>query len=99
MRCRLRTQIVNDMIVKTRSSARLGEGKSTRERYFIVPFAYENKGNDPEFSHSFLSVIRILADSGSGTPADARFPLSALNIKRPPKFEAFTISWLPHDFY
>ena len=33
-----------------------------RDRYFIIPFAYENDGNDPEFSHSFISVIRVFAD-------------------------------------
>src|SRR5678815_4769637 len=49
--------------IKARIAARLGEGKNLRDRYFIIPFAYENKGNDPSFSHSFLSVIRVFADN------------------------------------
>src|SRR5215813_4387810 len=57
----LYTQIVNR--IKAKVSARLGEGRSTRDRYFIIPFAYQNRDNDPEFSHSFLSVIRVFADN------------------------------------
>ena len=57
----LYTQIVNR--IKAKVSARLGEGTNTRDRYFIIPFAYEDKGNHPEFSHSFISVIRVLADN------------------------------------
>jgi hypothetical protein len=53
-------QIVNR--IKAKISNRLGEGRNTRDRYFIIPFAYENDGNDPEFSHSFMSVIRVFAD-------------------------------------
>src|SRR5262245_10385536 len=48
--------------IKARVSARLGEGTNTHDRYFIIPYAYQNKGNDPAFSHSFLSVIRVYAD-------------------------------------
>jgi hypothetical protein len=73
---------------------RLGEGKNTRERYFIIPFAYENKGNDPEFSHSFMSVIRVFAD---GKEARVTAGLKKQTFKNR-NFEAFTISWLPHDF-
>jgi hypothetical protein len=85
-------QIVNR--IKARVAARLGEGKNTRDRYFIVPFAYQNKGNSPEFSHSFISVIRVLADR-----KQPRFT-SGLRRGRYQNrdFEAFTISWLPHDF-
>ena len=53
-------QIVNR--IKAKVAARLGEGENKQDRYFIVPFAYQNKGNSPAFSHSFISVIRVLAD-------------------------------------
>jgi hypothetical protein len=80
--------------IKARILARLGEGRNTRDRYFIIPFAHENKGNDAEFSHSFITVIRVLSD--------ARQPkLTPGIVKRSYKdrnFEAFTISWLP-DYY
>jgi hypothetical protein len=56
----LQEQITNH--IKDKVMARLGEGRNTHDRYFIIPFAYENDGNDPEYSHSFLSVIRVLAD-------------------------------------
>ncbi|MES2924025.1 MAG: hypothetical protein V4819_20905 [Verrucomicrobiota bacterium] len=80
--------------IKDKITARLGEGKNTRDRYFIIPFAYENKGNDPELSHSFMSVIRVLPD-------DKQTKLVKGIAKRTYKnreFQAFTISWLPHDF-
>jgi hypothetical protein len=57
----LYTQIVDR--IKAKVSARLGEGSNTRERYFIIPFAYEDRGNHPEFSHSFICVIRVLAEN------------------------------------
>jgi len=85
-------QIVNR--IKVKILARLGEGKNTRDRYFIIPFAYENKGNDPEFSHSFMTVIRVLAD-------DKQPKLTPGIVHRTYKdreFQGFTISWLPHDF-
>jgi hypothetical protein len=85
-------QIVNR--IKTHVSERLGEGKNTRDRYFIIPFAYENRENDPEFSHSFLSVIRVFADN-----KQPRFTGGLRTGKvRNREFEAFTISWLPNDF-
>ena len=34
-------QIVNR--IKAKAAARLGEGVNTQDRYFIVPFAYQNK--------------------------------------------------------
>ena len=88
----LYTQIVNR--IKAKVSARLGEGTNTRDRYFIVPFAYEDKGHHPEFSHSFISVIRVFADNKQPklTPG-----LKTRTYKNR-EFEAFTISWLPRDF-
>jgi hypothetical protein len=88
----LHEQIVNH--VKEKISARLGEGPNLRDRYFIIPFAYENRGNDPEYSHSFMSVIRVFADD--------KQPRLTQGLKlrkyKNREFEAFTISWLPHDF-
>jgi hypothetical protein len=80
--------------IKAKILARLGAGKNTHDRYFIIPFAYQNRGNKPEFSHSFITVIRVLAD-------DKQPKLTAGLKKREYKnreFEAFNISWLPHDF-
>src|SRR5882724_4242704 len=42
-------QIVNR--IKAKVAARLGEGVNTQDRYFIVPFAYQDKWNNPEFAH------------------------------------------------
>ncbi|MEP6671506.1 MAG: hypothetical protein ABJF10_20255 [Chthoniobacter sp.] len=85
-------QIVNH--IKAKVLARLGEGKNTYDRFFIIPFAYEDKTNDPGLSHSFMTVIRVVADD--------RQPQSVSGLKlrkyRNRNFEAFTISWLPHDF-
>jgi hypothetical protein len=85
-------QIANH--IKEKVSARLGEGPNLRDRYFIIPFAYENRGNDPEYSHSFMSVIRVFADDKQPTLT------RGLKLRRYKnrEFEAFTISWLPHDF-
>jgi hypothetical protein len=85
-------QIVNH--IKAKILARLGEGKNTRDRYFIIPFAYENRGNKPEFSHSFISVVHVFSD-------DKQPKVTAGLTKREYKdrqFEVFNISWLPHDF-
>src|SRR5262249_20189432 len=54
--------------IKAKVMARLGEGKNTQDRYFIIPYAYQNKGNDPAFSHSFISVIRVYADGTAPKP-------------------------------
>ena len=88
----LYTQIVDR--IKAKISARLGEGPNTRDRYFIIPFAYQNEGNDPEFSHSFITVIRVLADNNQPklTPG-----LKTRRYKNW-EFEAYNISWLPRDF-
>ena len=80
--------------IKVKILTRLGEGKNTRDRYFIIPFAYENKGNDPAYSHSFMTVIRVLPDN-------KQVKLVKGIQKRTYKdreFQAFTISWLPADF-
>jgi hypothetical protein len=88
----LQVQMVNR--IKAKITARLGPGENRRDRYFIIPFAYQNKGNSPNFSHSFISVIRVLADQ--------RQPKYTAGLKRGShgnrNFEAFTISWLPRDF-
>src|SRR4029450_11213782 len=88
----LYTQIVDR--IQAQGPARLGEGSNTRERYFIIPFAYEDRGNHPEFSHSFISVIRVLADNKQPKLT----PGLKLRRYKNREFEAFTISWLPHDF-
>jgi hypothetical protein len=85
-------QIVNR--IKAKVAARLGEGENTRDRYFIIPFAYQNKRNNPQFSHSFISVIRVLAD---GKQPSLRSGFRRGRFKNR-DFEAFTISWLPRDF-
>jgi hypothetical protein len=80
--------------IKAKVAARLGEGTNTHDRYFIIPYAYQNKGNDPAFSHSFISVIRVYAD---GTAPNPTWGLKQGEF-RGRDFEAFTISWLPADF-
>ena len=85
-------QIVNR--IKAKGAPRLAEGKNTRDRYFIVPFAYQRRWNNPEFSHSFISVIHLL-------PAGKKLGLRPGFRRGKFKgrdFEAFTISWVPHDF-
>lgn len=88
----LYTQIVDR--IKTKIAARLGEGTLTRERYFIIPFAYQDRGNHPEFSHSFISVIRVFPDNKQPKLT----PGLATRKYKNREFEAFTISWLPRDF-
>jgi hypothetical protein len=85
-------QITNH--IKAKVQARLGDGKNTHDRYFIIPFAYQNKGNSPAFSHSFMAVIRVLADDKQTSLTPGLQKRSYQNRN----FEAFTISWLPHDF-
>src|SRR4030081_3355574 len=85
-------QIVNR--IKAKVAARLGEGKNTRDRYFIVAFAYQDRWIKPQLSHSFISVIRVLAD---GKQLSLRSGFRRGRYKNR-NFEAFTISWLPHDF-
>ncbi len=80
--------------IKAKVAAKLGDDKLKHDRYFIIPFAYENKGNDPEYSHSFMSVIRVFAHDSRPTITEG------LRLRRYKnwEFEAFTISWLPNDF-
>jgi hypothetical protein len=85
-------QIVNR--IKAKGAPRLRKGKYSRDRYFIVPFAYQNRWNNPQFSHSFISVIHLLPESKKLGP---RSGLGRGRFKGR-DFEAFTISWLPHDF-
>jgi hypothetical protein len=87
----LSQQIVNR--IKAKVAARLGEGVK-QDRYFIVPFAYQDKWNNPEFAHSFISVIRVLVD-GKQPSLTSGFRRGRFKNR---DFEAFTISWLPHDF-
>ena len=88
----LYTQIVDR--IKDRVSARLGEGENTAERYFIIPFAYQDRGNHPEHSHSFISVIRVFADNKQAKLTPGLPTRTYMNRQ----FEALTISWLPADF-
>src|SRR5258708_38100034 len=85
-------QIVNR--IKAKVAARLGKGVNTQNRYFIVPFAYQNKRNNPEFAHSFISAIRVLVD-GKQPSFTSGFRRGRFKNR---DFEAFTISWVPHDF-
>ena len=85
-------QIVNH--IKAKVAGRLGEGRNKQDRYFMVPFAYQNRWNNPKFSHSFISVIRVLADGKQPSLTSGYRPGRYKNRN----FEAFTISWLPHDF-
>ena len=80
--------------IKAKIAPRLGKSPLKRDRYFIIPFAYQDKGNHPEFSHSFVSVIRVFATNKEPklTPG-----LPTRKYKGW-EFEAFTISWLPADF-
>jgi hypothetical protein len=85
-------QVVNR--IKAKVEARLGEGKNTVDRYFIVPFAYQDRGNRPARAHSFISVIRVFADNKQ----PHFIPGLREGQFRDREFEAFTISWMPADF-
>jgi hypothetical protein len=88
----LYTQIVNR--IKANIAPRLGTAPLTKERYFMIPFAYQDDGNHPEKSHSFISVIRVFADDKQ--PKETPGLVQGKYKNR--EFEAFTISWLPADF-
>src|SRR5438132_8696000 len=88
----LYTQIVDT--IKAKIAPRLGEGTLTRERYLIIPFAYQDRENHPEFSHSFITVIRVFADNKQPNLTRGL----AMRKYKNREFEAFTISWLPRDF-
>ena len=80
--------------IKANIAPRLGEGELTSERFFIIPFAYQDDGNHPEKSHSFISVVRVFADNKQ--PKETAGLVQGKYKNR--EFEAFTISWLPADF-
>jgi hypothetical protein len=73
---------------------RLGKGRLQKERYFMIPFAYQDKENNPEMSHSFITVIRVFATDKT-TETTPELPTREYKDW---EFEAFTISWLPADF-
>jgi len=80
--------------IKADIAPRLGDKPLIHDRYFIVPFAYQNRANDPEFSHSFISVIKVFAANGQ-----KKFtPGLRTGTYKNWDFEAYTISWLPYDF-
>jgi hypothetical protein len=89
----LYTQIVDR--IKAKIAPRLGDGPLTHERYFIIPFAYQDRGNHPQFSHSFISVIRVFASNNKQRKLTPGLPTRKYKNW---EFEAFTISWLPRDF-
>jgi hypothetical protein len=80
--------------IKAKVAARLGQSPNTEERYFFVPFAYQDQGNNPESAHSFLSVMRV-PGRGKQPSLTPGFRRGRFAIR---DFETFTISWLPHDF-
>ncbi len=85
-------QIVNR--IKDKVTARLGDGVNTKDRYFIVPFAFQDRSIKPQLSHSFISVIRVFGD-GKQPSLTSGFRHGRYKNR---DFEAFTISWVPHDF-
>jgi hypothetical protein len=89
----LYTQIVDR--IKAKIAPRLGDGPLTHERYFIIPFAYQDRGNHPEFSHSFIAVIRAFAGNNKQRKLTPGLPTRKYKNW---EFEAFNISWLPRDF-
>jgi hypothetical protein len=80
--------------IREKVSARLGGEKLKHDRYFIIPFAYEDKTNDPRLSHSFMTVIRVF---GERSPTKVTQGTRVGKYKKW-SFEAFNISWLPSDF-
>lgn len=80
--------------IQDKIQARLGDAMSRRDRYFIIPFAYQNRGNDPHYSHSFMTVIRVFADKRPPVRTSGLTEGKRANRR----FEAFTISWVPSDF-
>jgi hypothetical protein len=85
-------QIVNR--IRAKVSGRLQGARLTQDRFFIIPFAYENDGNDPELSHSFMTVIRVFAEGKRPRP-NSEFKTGTYKGWN---FEAYNISWLPADF-
>jgi hypothetical protein len=79
--------------IRAKIAPRLGKVLK-EERYFMIPFAYEDKGNHPEMSHSFITVIRVFATDKTKNLT----PELPTREYKDWEFEAFTISWLPADF-
>ena len=80
--------------IQQKVAARIGNATHKEDRYFIVPFAYEDEDNKPQLSHSFMTVIRVFGQ-GRGPSRSSVFRTGKYKQW---SFEAFTISWLPHDF-
>src|SRR6516165_8879410 len=80
--------------IKAKIAPRLGKGPLNHDRYFIIPFAYQDKGNHPEHSHSFITVIRVFAEN----KAPKLTPGLRTRTYKGWEFEAYNISWLPSDF-
>ena len=80
--------------IKAKIAPRLGKGPLNHERYFIIPFAYQDKGNHPEYSHSFITVIRVFAENKEPKVT----PGLKTRTYKGWDFEAYNISWLPADF-
>jgi hypothetical protein len=80
--------------IKANIAPRLGKGPLNHDRYFIIPFAYQDNGNHPEHSHSFVTVIRVFAENKEPklTPGLKTGTYEGWD------FEAYNISWLPADF-
>ena len=85
-------QIVNR--IKAKGALHLGKGKNTRDHYFIVAFAYQDRWHTPQRSHSFISVIHLLPEGKKLGPTSG-FKQGKFKGR---DFEAFNISWAPHDF-
>ncbi len=82
--------------IKAKVTARLGEGKNDHDRFFIIPFAYQDKQE-----RSWRSRIRFVGHPGlcgSNAAASVRSPGLITRTYKGREFEAFTISWMPHDF-
>ncbi|MBV8584868.1 MAG: hypothetical protein JO308_01160, partial [Verrucomicrobia bacterium] len=54
--------------IKAKVLARLQDGDNRVDRYFFIPFAHQNRDDDPEFSHSFLSVLHVLPAGKHASP-------------------------------
>jgi hypothetical protein len=80
--------------IKAKIAPRLRNSPLKHDRYFIIPFAYQDKGNHPEYSHSFITVIRVFAKNNEPKLT----PGLKTRTYKGWDFEAYNISWLPADF-
>lgn len=80
--------------IREKIAAKLGKERLTHDRYFIVPFAYQNPGNNPESSHSFMAAIRVFPE-GAALTKGTEFKRG---VHGGWNYEACNISWLPADF-